>query len=45
MRSRLVIKIIVAMLAFIFGFFAHAGWTKRHQIIDVLNNLNLYYQD
>jgi len=45
MRHTFVTKIIIATLAFIVGFFAHAAWIKRQQPVDVLNNLFLYYQD
>ena len=45
MRRPFVVKVIIAVLAFILGFFAHAVWIMRHQIIDVWNNIFLYYQD
>ena len=38
-------KVIIAVLAFVLGFFAHIAWVKRQQIIDIWNNLHLYYQD
>jgi len=45
MRRPLVIKIVIAVLAFILGFCAHIAWMKRQQIIDLWNNLFSYYQD
>ncbi|HEX6731410.1 MAG TPA: hypothetical protein VF074_15405 [Pyrinomonadaceae bacterium] len=45
MRRPIVTKIIIAIIAFICGFFAHAVWIRRQQIIEVWNNLFLYYQD
>jgi hypothetical protein len=45
MRRTFATKIIIAVLAFILGFFTHSFWIRRQQIIDVLNNLHLYYQD
>ena len=45
MRRSFVVKIIIAILAFVLGFFAHIVWVRRQQLIDVWNNLFLYYQD
>jgi len=45
MRRSLVIKIVIAVLAFILGFCGHIVWMKRQQIIDLWNNLFSYYQD
>jgi len=45
MRRPVIIKIVIAVLAFIAGFCGHIVWTKREQIIDVWNNLFSYYQD
>jgi len=36
MRRPVIIKIIIAVLAFIAGFCGHIVWMKRKQIIDVL---------
>jgi hypothetical protein len=45
MRRSLVIKIVIAVLAFILGFCGHIVWMKRQQIVDLWNNLFSYYQD
>jgi len=45
MRRIVVIKIVIGVVAFILGFLAHMAWLRRQQIIDVWNNLFLYYQD
>ena len=45
MRRPLVIKIVIAVIAFVLGFFTHMVWLSRQQIIGVLNHLFLYYQD
>jgi hypothetical protein len=44
-RRRLVSEIIAVAIAFILGFCAHALWIRRKQIIEIWNNLFLYYQD
>ena len=44
-RRRLVIGIIVVAVAFILGLSADAFWIRRRQIIEIWNNLFLYYQD
>ncbi len=44
-RRFFVSKVIIAVLAFLLGFFAHMALVKRQQIIDIWNNLLLYYQD
>ena len=41
-RRPLVTRIAIAVLAITIVLFL---WSNRHQIIDVLNNLFLYYQD
>jgi tryptophan-rich sensory protein len=38
-------KAIITVLALVLGFFAHIAWVKRQQIIEIWNNLFLYYQD
>jgi hypothetical protein len=38
-------KVIIALLAFVLGFFVHMAWVERQQIIGIWNNLPLYYQD
>lgn len=38
-------KTIIATLALILGFLALMVWVKRQWIIDVWNNVFLYYQD
>lgn len=40
-----IVKVIIAVISFIVGFFAHATWIRREQIIDILNHWYLYYQD
>jgi hypothetical protein len=45
MKRSLLVKVIIAALAFILGFSAHMVWIRRQQIIDVWNNIFLYYQD
>jgi hypothetical protein len=44
-RRPFITKAIIAVLAFILGFFAHSIWIRRDRIIDVLNHWYLYYQD
>lgn len=44
-RSRPVVKAIALMIAFMLGFCAHALWVRRQEVVGVLNNLFLYYQD
>jgi uncharacterized membrane protein (UPF0182 family) len=44
-RRRLVIEVIAVAIAFIMGFCAQAHWIRRKEIIDILNNFFLYYQD
>jgi len=43
--KRFIIRFFPPILAFILGFFAHIIWISRREIIDVWNNLFLYYQD
>jgi len=43
--KRFILKFILLLLAFILGFFAHMVWIRRREIIDLWNNLFLYYQD
>ncbi len=38
-------SVIIAVLAFVLGFFVHMAWAKRQQMIGIWNNLLLYYQD
>jgi tryptophan-rich sensory protein len=45
MRRSLLVKVIIAVIAFILGFSAHMVWIRRQQIVDVWNNIFLYYQD
>ncbi len=44
-RRRLVIEALAIAIAFILGFFVHAVWIRRKEIIDIWNNIFLYYQD
>lgn len=44
-RRRLVIEVLAVAIAFILVFCAHALWIRRKQIIDIWNNIFLYYQD
>ena len=45
MRRSPVIKTIIAVFVFILGFFAHMVWIQRKEIIDIWNDIFLYYQD
>jgi len=42
---RFVLRFGPILLAFILGFLAHIIWIRRREIIDVWNNLFLYYED
>jgi len=44
-RRRFAIEVIAVAIAFILGSCAHSLWIRRTQIIEVCNNLSLYYQD
>lgn len=44
-QHRFVVKVVALAIAFLLGFCAHALWIRRGEIIAVLNNLFLYYQD
>jgi hypothetical protein len=43
--QRLVIRLIIALPAFVLGVSTHAVWEKREHIIDVCTELMLNYQD
>jgi hypothetical protein len=44
-RRRFLVEVIAFAITFILGFCAHALWIRRREIIDIWNNIFLYYQD